>query len=122
MLHCIVKIKRVIAFNLLVIVILSSMGFYSTVHTSDEATIKDNSSPNSTQLVTNGQDPSHEFRESFKINHASQSKTVSYNFFCAVYESSFEIICYAQYDSYLQKQLFESPSSKLFLDFRSLII
>ena len=119
---CNVKLKRIAALSLIFIVILSSMGFYSLESSRNQTTFKDYQTTTATQLIADGQDPSHEFRESFKTNHASQSNTFSYNFFYSTGKNSFEIICFAQYNTYLQKQLFQRPSSKLFLDFGSLII
>lgn len=116
------KAKKIIAFSLTCIILLSSMGFYSLGFSGNQTIFKINPAASATQLVADSQDPSHEFRESFKTNNTAQSNTFSYNFFYSTGKNSFEIICFAQYNTYLQKQLFQRPSSKLFLDFGSLII
>mgnify|MGYP001606602576 CR=1 FL=1 len=116
------KIKRFIASSLILIIVTSSMGFYCNGFSQDLTTYKDAQSATATQLVADTQDPSHEFREGFKTNHTTQVNTISVSFIFAASQCTFEAIRYSQYEAYLRKQLFQRPSSKLFLDFRSLII
>ena len=81
-------------------------------------------SPASTQLIANTQDASGEFRETAKVNASSESTSNSENanFIRVTSLLSFKVIRLAQYNSYLQKQLLQRPSLKLYLDQRSLII
>ena len=116
------KIKRLIAINLIFIVILSSMGFYCITISQDVLSYNDVQSSSATQLVADTQDPSHEFREGFKTNHTTQSSSVTSGFFHVASQCSFQLVKHAQYEAYQQNLLSYLPSAKLFLDFGALII
>ena len=79
-------------------------------------------SPASTQLIAYTQDSSGEFRETTKVNAVSEVSSETLNCIRESSLLSFELICLAQYNSYLQKQLLQKTSSKLYLHQRSLII
>ncbi len=121
---CHVKFKRIIAFNLIFIVVLSSIGYcglISSQHINDSKSSIEQF-PASTQLIADTQDPAHEFREGFKTNHATQTGTTTYGFLFEASQFTFKSIRSAQYCAYLKKQLIQRVHSKLFLDFHSLII
>ena len=115
------KLKRTIACSLIYIIVMSSMGFYCVGISRDVPTYKD-TQLGATQLVADSQDPSHEFREGFKTNHTTQVNSTSFSYVFIASQCTFKVVRYSQYEAYLQKQLFQRPSAKLFLDFRSLII
>ena len=76
----------------------------------------------STQLIATIQDASEEFRETSKVNSASEASSERSNFIKETILHSFNIVSVAQYNSYVEKQLLQRPSSRLYLDQRSLII
>ena len=116
------KFKRTIALVLVYIVVLSSIGFTSVEFSKDFHSFRDNQSTSATQLIADSQDPSHEFREGFKVHHTSQARTASLSFLYVASQFVFQTVRHAQYESYLQKRLVQHSSLQLFLDFRSLII
>lgn len=121
---CHVKFKRIIALNLIFIVILSSIGYCGLISSQDSNNFKSSIKqfPSSTQLIADTQDPAHEFREGFKTNQATQTGTTTYPFLFEASQFTFKSIRSAQYCAYLKKQLIQRSPSKLFLDFKSLII
>ena len=98
------------------------MGFYSLEFSRNQTTFKDYQTATATQLIADGQDPSHEFRESFKPNQSAQGRLLSHNFFYEASQNTFQIIRYARYKSYQKKNFNQRPPEELFIDFRSLII
>jgi hypothetical protein len=120
-----VKLKRIIALSLLIIVVLSTIGS-GLVSSQRDGGFKPSldQSPFSTQLIANIQDGSDEFRETAKVNGASESISSSETskFINEVSLLTFKVIHVAQFNSYIQKQLLQRPSLKLYLDQRSLII
>ncbi len=122
---CHVKFKRIIALNLLFILSLSSAGgalISSHQQRGFKSTLEQ--TPNSTQLIAITQDACHEFRETAKVNASAEStsSSESSHFIRGTSLHSFKSIRIARYNSYLQKQLLQKHSSKLYLDQGSLII
>lgn len=122
---CQVKFKRTIALNLLIIVVLSTIG-NGLLSTQRDSSFKPDleQSPAATQLIANIQDATNEFREAAKVNGAPESISSSETskFINQGSLLTFRVIRVAQFNSYLQKQLLQSPTLKLYLDHRSLII
>jgi len=120
-----VKFKRHIALNLLIIVVLSTIG-NGLLSTQRDSSFKPGleQSPAATQLIANIQDATNEFRETTKINGAPESisNSETSKFINQGSLLTFRVIRVAQFNSYLQKQLLQSPTLKLYLDHRSLII
>lgn len=122
---CRVKFKRIISVNLLLIVVLSSMGgglISSQQNVGCKSTLE--KSPLNTQFIANIKDSSEEFRETARVNGTSDSVSTSeiFKFINQISLLHFTVINSAQHNAYVQKQLVQRPSLKLYLDQRSLII
>lgn len=121
---CSVKFKKITAFILIFVVILSSIGFCGWICSQDSyaTKVQYEQSATSTQLIAHTPNASHEFRETTEVTLSFENTSQTPNSISEISQLSFRVIHWAQYDSYSQRQLFQRPSSRLFLDLGSLII
>jgi hypothetical protein len=117
-----VEIKRFLSIALIFVVLSSNLGFSIDI-SSDNLTIKEHSYPtHTTQLAEDVQDAVQVFRENLKIAVSTVTKVGALNFYPNTGLCFRSRIWNARCFYYLQKQLSQKPSGKLFLEFRSLLI
>lgn len=99
------------------------MGFYSLELSQNLTTIKCSKLTCSIQFIADSEDPSQQFRESFKTNTGSTHVgSATFNLRYSLIQSTFKNIRHSQQNAFLQKQLAQQSPTSLYFDFRSLLI
>jgi hypothetical protein len=112
-----VKIKKILSISLIFLTLLCSSEVFSQI----DRTLKYQANEE-TEFGGFSQDAPQEFRESFKIILSEESRSNSGFILDNSTFFTFNTVSYWRYQSYLKAYLSKKSSSKLFIDFGSIII
>ncbi|MEJ0054864.1 MAG: hypothetical protein WDN75_03955 [Bacteroidota bacterium] len=109
--------KRVISVALILLTLLCSSEVFSQI----DPVVKDKADTE-TQYAEFSQDVSQEFREGFKLGFSEEDRSTSHGICSSAVNFAFQTVAYLEYRGHQKEFLSRRSSTKLFIDFGSIII